>query len=189
VIGLRNHDAAKARPGRRHGHRQDPRGGDQLASEGQLAGEGELPRPVAGNLRARHQDAERQGEIEPRPVLSDAGGRKIDHDAPERPFEPGALHRGANALAGVLNRHPREPRDGQRGQAPADVGLDPDDVTLHPHHRYRQHPPVHAIDGSQDHRHDPESQWALWDQNASSNTCTLGRPAVLTLTLATSNRT
>jgi len=79
---------------------------------------------VALDLRARHQDPEGNGEVEPGAVLPHVGRGQVDRDPLERKGEPRVEERRVDPLPALLDRSMREPDRGHRREAVSDVDLD-----------------------------------------------------------------
>ena len=84
------------------------------------------------------------GKIEAGALLPKVAGREVDDDATQRPFEPRALDGRTDPIGRIPHRGAGEPREGERRQPAADVGLDGDEVAAHTEHRHPEHPSVHA---------------------------------------------
>ena len=131
-------------PGGRDRHREDPRRGEELTFEGDLAGERERPEPIVRDLSGGCQHAHHERQVEARPFLADVRGREVDDDSTERPRELGALNRRADPLTRVLDARAGEARDDEGGKPSTDVRLHGHEVPPDAEHRHPQDPPVHG---------------------------------------------
>ena len=145
-VDSRHHDAIEAGLRRRDRDGEDAGGRHQLPFERELSGEREPGQLRRGHLRRGSEHTHRDRQVEPGPLLPEVAWREVDHDPSQRPLEPLALDRRADAFAGVAHGCAGQPRERERGQPTADVGLDGDEVTAHPEHRHAQDPSVHAAD-------------------------------------------
>ncbi len=109
-------------------HRERAADGAKVALEPHLADDHEAAKAVVGKLAARHQDAERDWQVEPGPLLADVGRRQIDGNPLEWELESGVGQRRSDALPPLAHRAVRQSDGGERGQAVADVDLDVDGI-------------------------------------------------------------
>ena len=117
--------------------RPDPGGtgslGDRERTGGvaQLAAQRKLPEHGVGveclrrDLTARREHAERQRRVEPRSDLSQERRREVGGDPALREVEPRVEDRRADPVPRLAHSRVPEPNDRERGQAGADVDLDP----------------------------------------------------------------
>jgi hypothetical protein len=85
--------------------------------------------------RREHRQGDRQ--IEPRALLTQLGGRKVDRDPPHRPLELGRRDPGANAFLRLLAGAIGEADDRERRHTELQVGLDLDAAGVEPYKRVR----------------------------------------------------
>ena len=78
-VGARHDDPPRSGSGRRDCRRQDPGVGRSPRSE--LAGEHPPRDARRADLRRGREDAHRDRQVQARPVLAEAAGREVDHDA------------------------------------------------------------------------------------------------------------
>ena len=127
----------------RHGQHAGRR--HELSLERQLSGERVPGEERRGHLGGGGQHPHGHGQIEPGALLPKVAGREVDDDATQRPFEPRALDRRADAIA-VASRtaapgSPVRVSDGSpRPTWASTVTRWPPD----PEHRHPEHASVHA---------------------------------------------
>ena len=107
-IGRRHQQAVAAFGDRLDGHRQDALDRPGLAGECQLADDGEVARPVEGDLAAAQQQPQGDRQVEAVGVLLEIGRSEVDHDAVDRPaisrIDDGALDAVRALLDGGLGQ-------------------------------------------------------------------------------------
>ena len=110
-VGGGDDHAAHPRAPRRDRRREHTWGGDQSATERELARE-HPPLQLGGrHLGHRDEHPHRHGQVEPRTFLSERPGREVDDHSAQWPLQPRALHRRSDPVASVLNTG-----SGQAGQ-------------------------------------------------------------------------
>ena len=118
------HPARRGVAHARHGPADRP----ERAVERQLA-EAQRRR-LDRDLPARAQDAERDREIEARPLLSSLGRREVHRHAAQRKLVARVPDGRAHSLPGLLHGGVGETDDDERGQAVGDIDLDGDERRL-----------------------------------------------------------
>jgi len=113
----------------RRGHWQDPGHGRDLATQRELADEGDPARGRDHLLRAE-QDPHSDRQVERGTRLAQVGRRQVDGDPPRRMAESGVANRAADSLASLLERRVGQPDDREPGQSRGDVDLDADDPAV-----------------------------------------------------------
>ena len=141
----RNHDAVQAGARRGDRHRKDAGRRQQLALEGQLAGEGVPHDGRSGHLCGRGKDADGDRQIESRSVLAEAGGREVHDHAAERPFETGTLDGRSHTVARIVHRGAGEAGEDQRRESSPDVRLDRDEMSTDAEDGDPHHPSIHPV--------------------------------------------
>ena len=107
-------------------HRQRAADRAQVAGERKLSGElvsGQWPR---GKLAGRHEDAQRDRQIEAPGFFRQVGRRQVDRDFPARKFELGVLQCGPHALPAFLDFGIRQTDQVEGGQTRREMDLDRD---------------------------------------------------------------
>ncbi len=110
------------------GDRQHALARTHRAGQGEFAHDDEIVELVGLDLFAGGQHAERNGQIEARPLLLHVGGREVDGRAPHRKLEPGIGERGGDPVAGFLHRGIRQADNDDQGVAPTGIDLDLDGI-------------------------------------------------------------
>ena len=114
------------------GDRQGPRRVAQVAAQRQLAEYRVGTQRVRRNLLARREHAERERRVEPRPDLAQERRREVRGDPSLGELEARVGDRRADPVARLPHRRVPEADDRERGQAAADVDLDPDVTRIDP---------------------------------------------------------
>ena len=102
-----------------------------------------LLEPLARDLPRGGEDRQRDREIEPGPLLPEAGGGEIDGDPAQRPFELGRGDSASNAFLRLRARAVGEADDCEGRDAALQVGLDLDATGVETDERMR--------DGAREH--------------------------------------
>jgi hypothetical protein len=116
-------------PGTRGGqdHRQDAAHPTDATIETQLAQVNGGVRHVGADRAGRHEHRHGDGQIEGSAPLGNRRRGQVDHDPVRRDRGPTRGGRGADPVRGLTAGLVGQSRDGEVGQAGADVGLDVDD--------------------------------------------------------------
>jgi hypothetical protein len=141
VVG-RHDDAPDAGPRRRERHRQHAAHGADLPVEAELADEGGAADGAQLEFAGRPEHHECDGQVEAGAVLGKVSREQVDGDAPLRPLLVGVDDRGADPVAGLVERGVGQAGERQRGQARRDIGLDRDAVALESDQTEGAHPGV-----------------------------------------------
>jgi|GEM_PF-3446524 len=120
------------------GRAREERDGERPPDRLQPPVERELPehegvrRHGARGLAARREDAQRDRQVERRPLLPHVGGSEIDRDPFLREREPVVLDRGGHPLAALAHRRGRQADDRERRQSAREIYLDRDPEPFDP---------------------------------------------------------
>ena len=124
--------AAIARGTHGKGHGEGAAHWPQVSFEPHLADDSLISQPLLGQLPARHENPERDRQIEGRAVLADVRGRQVYGDSPERKRKPRVGKRCTHPLAPFLYRALREADGGEGRKTIGDVDLDVHRVGVDP---------------------------------------------------------
>jgi len=97
------------------------------------------PRALRADLLGGGEGPYRHRQIEDRAFLLNVGGSEVDGDLAGGQFAIRVSDRRPDAFLGFLHRRVRQPHDGKRRQASADVDFDVDRIRVQPQDRRRAH--------------------------------------------------
>ena len=95
----------------------------------EFTAEGEPVGTARRKLARRHEDADRDGQVEPGTAFAYAGGREVDGHPAHRPRQATREQRGTHAVARLAHGRIGQTHDGEPRQAIGDMDFDRDPPT------------------------------------------------------------
>jgi len=96
------------------------------AGEGELGAENDVLQAARRKLVRCHEDAQCDGQVEPRAILGQIGGCEVDGDATSREFEPAGGQRAADAIPRLAHGGIGQADNGEGRQPASEVNLNAD---------------------------------------------------------------
>ena len=121
-----------------------PRTGRRSPSSPSSPSKQEMVNAFRGDLIAGHQQGDRDGQIERRPVFADVRRGEVDRDPFEGIVEAGVHHGGADPLSSFLHGALRKPHGRERGESVGQIGFDLDQVGVDAEYGGGADPSEHA---------------------------------------------
>ena len=131
-VGLGDDQEPGGRPPGGQGGRQHAADGADVAGQAKLADGPQAVQPGRRDRAGRGEQPDRDRQVEAGAVLGQVGRGQGDGHAAVRPLIAGVAERRPDPVAGLEHGRAAEADHGHRGEATADVDLDPDRVSVQP---------------------------------------------------------